>query len=102
MSSRLKDERTRLGLTHQEFADICGASKRAAIGWEKGVSAPNMVYLEKMAEAGVDVNFVVTGNRVSSLGEPVVTNKRTAELVKLYEQATPAMQLAVLNLLKAR
>lgn len=63
IGERLKSERERLGLTQPEFAETAGAKKRTLIDWEKGVSSPTAVQLAALAAAGVDVLYVLTGQR---------------------------------------
>jgi len=60
---RLKEERQRLGLTQPDFAKVADASKRTLIDWEKGVSAPNGFQLSALASIGVDVQYIITGQR---------------------------------------
>lgn len=63
IGQRLKEERERLGLSQQVFAEIGGASKRSQIEWEKGAQMPNAEFLALIAERGADVAFIVTGTR---------------------------------------
>lgn len=63
IGERLKEERDRLGLTQPQFAEAAGAAKRTLIEWEKGATAPNAVQLSALKEIGVDVLYVVTGQR---------------------------------------
>jgi len=63
---RLKEERQRLGLTQPDFAKVADASKRTLIDWEKGVSAPNGFQLSALASIGVDVQYIITGQRSSN------------------------------------
>lgn len=60
---RLKEERERLKLSQPAFGEVAGAAKRTVIDWEKGVSAPTGFQLESLAAAGVDVRYVITGER---------------------------------------
>lgn len=60
---RLKQERLRLKLTQPEFAELALTKKRTLIDWEKGVSSPGAPQLAAMANAGVDVMFVLCGDR---------------------------------------
>lgn len=88
INERLKSERERLGLTQPVFAEIAGASKRTLIDWEKGVSSPTAVQLSELALAGVDVLFVVTGQR--SLAIPVQASlpKEHQALLNSYEMCS--------------
>ena len=63
IGERLKEERQRAGLSQPALAAIAGASKSAVISWEKGASAPTATALAELANAGMDVLYVVTGKR---------------------------------------
>lgn len=60
---RLREERERLGYSQSAFGEIGGVKKLAQINYEKGERNPDAVYLAKVAEYGVDVLYVLTGNR---------------------------------------
>lgn len=60
---RLKEERERLGMSQPEFAAAADAKKHAQINWEKGVATPNGAAFQAWAEIGVDVLYVITGQR---------------------------------------
>ncbi|WP_228350837.1 MULTISPECIES: helix-turn-helix domain-containing protein [Limnobaculum] len=63
ISDRLKNERERLRLTQPEFAEASGVSKRTVIEWEKGNTSPNAVQLSSLSGVGVDVQYVLTGEK---------------------------------------
>jgi len=63
IGERLKEERGRLGLSQPEFAALVGAAKRTLIDWEKGSTSPSAVQLSGFTGAGVDVMYVLTGQR---------------------------------------
>lgn len=63
IGARLREERERLGLNQTDFAGLGEASKHSQIDWENDKSAPNARFLAAIAEAGVDVRYVVTGER---------------------------------------
>lgn len=69
IGQRLKQERQRLKLTQPEFAELALTKKRTLIDWEKGVSSPTAPQLSAMANAGVDILYVITGeqNKVQNL-----------------------------------
>lgn len=66
LGARLKSERERLGLSQTDFAAVAGASKHAQINWEKGAAAPNAAALAAWADHGLDVLYVVTGERANT------------------------------------
>ncbi|EPJ88061.1 helix-turn-helix domain-containing protein [Pseudomonas sp. CFII64] len=60
---RLKSERKRLDLSQQELGAIGGIEANAQGLYERGKRFPNAGYLGAVAQAGVDVLFVITGAR---------------------------------------
>ena len=70
IGDRLRQERERLGLTQPAFADAAGGKKRTLIDWEKGVSSPTAVQLAALAGIGVDVLYILTGQRTGGASAP--------------------------------
>ncbi len=62
---RLREERIRLGLNQGELANVAEVSKTTQFNYEKGERSPDAPYLAKVAAAGVDVLYVLTGQRVA-------------------------------------
>lgn len=62
---RLRSERLRIGLQQIELADACEVARKTLSVWEKGEQTPNAAILARMANAGVDVLYVVTGQRAT-------------------------------------
>lgn len=65
LGERLKAERERLGYTQPEFAELVGASKRTQIGWEQGRSVPDANALSTWSAEGLDVGFLLNGERAN-------------------------------------
>lgn len=65
VGERLKRERERLGLTIPAFADLAGAKKNTVIDWQKDASSPPAAKLSALAAAGLDVLYVITGQRAT-------------------------------------
>lgn len=63
IGERLKEERERLGLSQTDFAALAGASKNTQYNYEKGGRSPDSIYLAAAAAQGVDILYVVTGQR---------------------------------------
>ncbi|MHA6159485.1 helix-turn-helix domain-containing protein [Pseudomonas sichuanensis] len=63
IGERLKEERERLGLNQTDFAALAGASKNTQYNYEKGERSPDANYLAAAAGQGVDVLYVLTGER---------------------------------------
>lgn len=60
---RLRSERLRIGLQQLELAEACEVARKTLSVWEKGEQTPNAAILSRMAVVGVDVLYVVTGER---------------------------------------
>jgi transcriptional regulator with XRE-family HTH domain len=63
IGERIKEERVRLGLNQGDFAVMAKVSKTTQFNYEKGERSPDAEYLAAVADAGVDVLYIVTGNR---------------------------------------
>lgn len=64
IGERLKEERSRLGLSQTDLGAAGGVGKTTQINYEKGTGTPDAKYLAAVEELGVDVLYVVTGRRV--------------------------------------
>lgn len=62
---RLKQERTRLGLTQEAFAAVGGVKKLAQISYEQGKTLPDAGYLVALSGIGVDIGYVMLGVPIS-------------------------------------
>lgn len=78
---RLKEERKRLGLSQEEFAAIAGVTRRPYAEWETGKTSPKAEQLSALADKGVDVYYVLTGQRVATA---TTLTAREAALVDNY------------------
>lgn len=61
--ARLKEERRRLGFKQAEFAARVGADMQKQSLYETNRRTLRAPYLSRIAEAGVDVIYVLTGRR---------------------------------------
>lgn len=62
----LKEERQRLGMNQDDFAAVGGLKRRAQTLYEQNERAPDAVYLRALAAIGVDVYYILTGERLPS------------------------------------
>lgn len=72
IGGRLKAERQRIGVAPTEFATLCGVSRTTQFNYEAGDRAPDADYLQRAHEAGIDVQYVVTGNKAECREDFVV------------------------------
>lgn len=63
IGDRLKEERIRLGFNQAEFGAVAGVTKTTQFNYEKGARSPDSAYLAAIAATGVDVLYVLTGQR---------------------------------------
>lgn len=73
-SDRLKEERTRLGLSQAELGEACGVQKLAQFNYEKGERMPDAAYLMKAAALGLDTCYLITGERKATIEVMSSTN----------------------------
>ena len=62
-NNRLREERQRLKLNQDEFAEIGGVKRRAQITYESGERCPDGHYFSAIAAVGADVQYILTGMR---------------------------------------
>ncbi len=95
-------ERERLGKTQEEFAQIAGVTRRPYIEWEKGSGpAPNAIQLAALAAAGVDVLYVVTGQRTVAVAPQAVLPEGDRILLDNFHAAPPQVQAGIKTTLGA-
>lgn len=59
----LQTERERLGFSQAKFATLGGTKPRTLQDWERGTSTPSAEFLSNTTEFGLDVLYVITGQR---------------------------------------
>lgn len=84
-STRLREERERLGLSQEALGAIGGVRKQAQHLYESGARKPDMDYLSAVATAGVDVLYVLTGQRSQPVAPEAGLSKRAQALLANYE-----------------
>jgi transcriptional regulator with XRE-family HTH domain len=86
IGERLKAERLRVTYSQVGFADACGVSRGALLKWELGEATPNAAVLGLMAGLGVDVLYVVTGQRAGEAESTLAPVER--ELLQAWRQSS--------------
>lgn len=97
LSERLKEERERLGFNQTKFAAIADASKHAQINWEKGLASPNAAALAAWALVGLDVLYVVTGDR--EFEPPPALSAEEQTMLNYFREASKEVRRAALGAL---
>ncbi|MDH1333510.1 helix-turn-helix domain-containing protein [Comamonas thiooxydans] len=87
IGERIKEERFRLDMPQLAFAEACNVSRGALLKWEKGEATPNAGVLALMAGLGVDVLYVVTGQRANASESTLAPAER--ELLQAWRNGSP-------------
>lgn len=61
---RLREIRKGMNLTQADFGALAGVTVTAQLNYEKGTRNPDTAYLERLAAHGVDVVYLLTGERI--------------------------------------
>ena len=83
---RIKEERERLGFNQGDFAALAEATRKTLFNWESGAASPNAAVLAAWAQHGLDVLYVVTGERLSA--QPA-TDAAEQVLLDSYRRCKP-------------
>lgn len=83
IGARLRVERHRLQLNQTEFAQLGGVRKLAQLRYEHNERMPDAQYLLALAQAGVDIQYVLTGERSLNWGENPRLPQLTAQVFAL-------------------
>ncbi|MDH0648069.1 helix-turn-helix domain-containing protein [Pseudomonas sp. GD03858] len=90
IGERLREERSRLGLSQTDLATVGGVGKTTQINYEKGSGSPDARYLSAAAAQGVDVLYVVTGERKREPSASLTASE--ANVLACYRKLSPADQ----------
>lgn len=93
IGDRLKEERSRLGFSQTDLASAGGVGKTTQINYEKGERSPDASYLAAVADKGVDVLYVVTGERKPQASSSLDADE--ALLVDRYRRMTAEARATV-------
>ncbi|WP_414016424.1 helix-turn-helix domain-containing protein [Burkholderia stagnalis] len=92
IGSRLRDERLRIGLSQDEFATVGGVARRSQSAYESDERAPDAAYLLAVREIGVDIGYVLTGERAAAgaAAEQGARDADEADVLAMYRQLNDA------------
>ena len=71
LGERLREERERLGLSQTQFGELAQVTKKSQMLYEGNQRKPKADYLTAVASQGVDVQYVLTGDRLVSSGRAI-------------------------------
>jgi transcriptional regulator with XRE-family HTH domain len=78
-------------MTLPTFGAIAGVGKTTVIRWEKGEGAPDAQQLAAMAEAGVDVTYIVTGQRSTQTSLLTAQQEQSGYVVEVVSKEEQAL-----------
>lgn len=93
LGGRLREERKRLLLSQRDFGAIGGVAENAQGSYERGARIPKSDYLAALQHRGVDVVYVLSGER-PSVNSGDLTEKET-EVLNQYRALQERDQSAV-------
>jgi transcriptional regulator with XRE-family HTH domain len=85
---RLREERNKLGLSQEKLAEVGGVQKLAQTNYETGKRSPTGDYLVKISEIGADVNYILTGVRVTTGKLVATTDDAVGSMTTAYTPPT--------------
>lgn len=85
IGQRLREERERLGYTQPAFAELASTTKKSQIDYEKDLTQPKAGYLASIANAGADINYIVTGHRLKKQKSNLIEDMVGFSLVPVHE-----------------
>jgi transcriptional regulator with XRE-family HTH domain len=102
MGGRLKEERTRMGLSQEEFAKLGYVGRKAQVSYESGERKPDSEYLQGIAEHGADCQYILTGVRSLNLKDVERAGMEQfmvqfPPIVKLHKEIDTAMLASILS-----
>jgi transcriptional regulator with XRE-family HTH domain len=94
IGERIYQERERLSLTQPEVAELCGVTMRSQRNYEHGDRSPDAEYLAALAANGLDVLYILTGQRAGFALSP-----EEQTMLGFYRDATKDVRRAALGAL---
>jgi len=98
---RLRDEREALGLTQDVMAKKVGVSKRSYCAYEAGETAPSAKLLAALANMGVDIAYLLTGNRSRPAPPKYVAPPDEERLLDAYRHSSAEVRAVIMGATKA-
>ncbi|AXI82847.1 helix-turn-helix transcriptional regulator [Xylella taiwanensis] len=95
IGARLQRERKRLGMNQNQLAEVASVKRNAQSHYEKGERFPDANYLAAVAQAGVDVGYVLTGIP-SSVSE---FTPQELLIARSFREASEEIKTAMLGML---
>lgn len=93
--SRLREERVRINPKQGDFAAVLGVRQSQLSDWERGGTGLKIEHLALLGGAGIDVQYVVTGQRGGQLLAP-----RESAVLDAFRRLDETAQDAVLIVMR--
>ena len=93
---RLREEREKLGFSQTDFAALGGVGRKSQFNYEEDERKADTSYLEKIAIAGANVRYIITGEREGS-SEIMTSDERY--LLERYRGSPQPLKDAALRVL---
>ena len=87
---RLREIRKGMNLTQADFGALAGVTVTAQLNYEKGTRNPDTAYLERLAAHGVDVVYLLTGERIPR--GAAALSEAEAALIARYRSGSQALR----------
>ena len=95
IGERIRDERKKLQLSQADFAKLAGCSRNAQAIYERNESLPGAAYLIKLSEMGIDVQYVLIGQRTPSADGAFAESEEEKKLLENYRAMDEAARLNI-------
>lgn len=92
IGERLKEERKRLNMNQKDFAELAKTGITAQVNYEKGVRSPSSDYLSELAKHGVDISYIITGERKVTLDDLVELQQCVLEVEEWLQKNKKELQ----------
>ena len=84
IGTRLREVRQALNMSQTEFGAAGGVLKNAQSSYETNKRSPDANYLAKIALLGADVNYIITGTKLTDTQQQLL---KTSELLSDKQQS---------------
>lgn len=96
----MREERERLGMSQSALGELGGVRKQAQLKYESNARHPDTAYLSRVASYGVDVAYLITGQR-STAAPATPLSEGDRILLDNFHAAPPQVQAGVKTALGA-
>lgn len=93
--SRIKEERSRLKVGQAEIAALAGVARETLSRYESGALPPRLSVFKALAQAGADIQYIVTGIRSAQ-----ALSRDEVELIEAFRAAPLAVKAAAIGALQ--